>query len=299
LELAGRNSLPVWKSRAGARLAKFRGKSIVEGSQMSFLGLEGRTAIVTGGGSNIGRAVVLAFAAQGANVVIAELDGARGAEVAGETNALGKGKVENITTDVTDWGSVQAMVSQALGRFGQVDILVNVVGWVRDDLFVKKPREDWEKEIARNFWSDINCTRAVLDHMIERRYGKIISISSDAARVGQLREAVYSGCKGAVISMTKSLARELGRYGITVNAVCPGVVIPASKDVVTSESMWTDDMMKIFGTPEALEKIAKSIPLGRLGKADDIANAVLFLASDRASFITGQTISIDGGYTMA
>ena len=265
---------------------------------MDFLGLKGKTAIVTGGGSNIGRGIVLAFAVQGANVVIAELDEAQGAKVAREANAPGKGKVENIRTDVTDWDSVQTMVKQTLNRFGQVDILVNVVGWVRDDLFVKKPREDWEKEIARNFWSDINCTRAVLDHMIERKYGKIISIGSDAARVGQLREVVYSGCKGALISMTKSLARELGRYGINVNVVCPGVVVPASKDFTTSESMWTDDMMKTFGTPEALEKIAKGIPLGRLGTPDDIANAVLFLASDRASFITGQTISVDGGYTM-
>ncbi|HEU65225.1 MAG TPA: glucose 1-dehydrogenase [Chloroflexi bacterium] len=265
---------------------------------MDFLGLKDKTAIVTGGGSNIGRGIVLALAEQGTNVVIAELDEAQGARVAREAAALGKGKVENIRTDVTDWYSVQAMVKQTLDKFGWVDILVNVVGWVRDDLFVKKPREDWEKEIARNFWSDINCTRAVLDHMIERRYGKVISISSDAARVGQGREVVYSGCKGAVISMAKSLARELGRYGINVNVICPGVVVPASKEITTSESMWTDDMMKLFGTPEALEKIAKGIPLGRLGTPDDIANAVLFLASERSNFITGQTISVDGGYTM-
>jgi 2-hydroxycyclohexanecarboxyl-CoA dehydrogenase len=296
LELAGRNSFPVWKSRAGARLVRF--KTGKKRSGMDFLGLGGKTAIVTGGGSNIGRGIVLAFAGQGTNVAIAELDEAQGAKVASEANALGRGKVENIRTDVTDWDSVQAMVKKTLGDFGQVDILVNVVGWVRDDLFVKKPREDWKKEIDRNFWSDINCTRAVLDHMIERKYGKIISIGSDAARVGQLREAVYSGCKGALISMTKSLARELGRYGINVNVICPGVVVPASKDVTTSESMWTEDMMRVFGTPEALEKIAKGIPLGRLGTPDDIASAVLFLASDRASFITGQTISVDGGYTM-
>lgn len=266
---------------------------------MDFLGLEGKTAIVTGGGSNIGRGIVIAFAKQGTNVAIAELDEAQGAKVAEEANAIGKGKIENIRTDVTDWEAVQAMVKETLDQFGQLDILVNVVGWVRDDLFVRKSREDWEKEIARNFWSDINCTRAVLDHMIERKYGKIISIGSDAARVGQLREAVYSGCKGALISMTKSLARELGRYGINVNVVCPGVVIPESRDATTSESMWTDDMMKIFSTPEALDKIAKGIPLGRLGTPDDIANAVLFLSSDRANFITGQTISVDGGYTMA
>src|SRR4030042_722421 len=178
---------------------------------MSFLGLEGKTAIVTGGGSNIGRGIVLAFAEQGANVTIAELDEAQGAKVAEEANAPGKGKVENIRTDVTDWDSVQATVKQTLDKFGRVDILVNVVGWVRDDLFVRKPREDWEKEIARNFWSDINFTRAVLDHMIGRKYGTIISIGSDAARVGQLREAVYSGCKGAVISLPKLLRRALGR----------------------------------------------------------------------------------------
>jgi 2-hydroxycyclohexanecarboxyl-CoA dehydrogenase len=266
---------------------------------MDFLGLEGKTAIVTGGGSNIGRAIVMAFAGQGANVAIAELDEAQGTKVAGEASALRKGRVENIKTDVTDWEAVQAMVKRTLDSFGRVDILVNVVGWVKDDLFVKKPREDWEKEIARNLWSDINCTRAVLDHMMERKYGRIISIGSDAARVGQLREAVYSGCKGALISMTKSLARELGRYGVTVNVVCPGVVVPSSKDVTTSESMWTDEMLKIFGTAEAQEKIAKGIPLGRVGTADDIANTVVFLASDRAGFITGQTISVDGGYTMA
>jgi 2-hydroxycyclohexanecarboxyl-CoA dehydrogenase len=296
LELAGGDGFPVWRSRAGARLTRF--KQMEKDSRLDFLGLAGKTAIVTGGGSNIGRGIVLAFAEQGTNVAIAELDEAQGAKVAGEANALGKCKAENIRTDATDWDSVQAMVKQTLDRFGQIDILVNVVGWVRDDLFVNKPREDWEKEIARNFWSDINCTRVVLDHMIERKYGKIISIGSDAARVGQLREAVYSGCKGALISMTKSLARELGRYGITVNVVCPGVVVPASKDVTTSESMWTDDMMRVFGTPEALEKIARGIPLGRLGTPDDIANAVLFLASDRANFITGQTVSVDGGYAM-
>jgi 2-hydroxycyclohexanecarboxyl-CoA dehydrogenase len=285
------------ESRGGARLTEFR--TATESLRMDFLALEGKTAIVTGGGSNIGRGIVLALAGQGTNVAVAELDEAQGARVAGEAGALHRGKVENMSTDVTDWDSVQAMVKHTLDRFGQVDILVNVVGWVRDDFFVNKPREEWEKEIARNLWSDINCTRAVLDHMMERKYGRIISIGSDAARVGQLREAVYSGCKGALISMTKSLARELGRYGITVNVVCPGVVVPAGRDVTASESMWTDDMLKIFGTPEAQEKIAKGIPLGRVGTADDIANAVLFLASDRANFITGQTMSVDGGYTMA
>jgi len=262
------------------------------------LGLESRVAIVTGGGSNIGRGIVLGFAREEASIVIAEIDKTQGQKVTSEANALDTGKAVFVETDVTDCDSVQAMVKQTLEEFGRIDILVNVVGWVKDELFIKKPRDEWEKEIARNFWSDINCIRAVLDHMIERKYGKIISISSDAARVGQLREVVYSGCKGGIISMSRSLARELSRYGINVNVVCPGVTIPESKEVTSSESIWTEDMMKVFATPEAQDKIAKGIPLGRLGTPEDIANTVLFLASDRASFITGQVISVSGGYTM-
>lgn len=265
---------------------------------MSFLGLEGKTAIVTGGGSNIGRGIVLAFVREGVNVVNAEIVESQGEKVVEEANSLGGGKAVFTKTDVTDWDSVQAVTKETLEKFGKIDILVNNVGWVRDDWFVNKPREEWEKEMARNFWSDINCIRAVLEHMIERNYGRIIGISSDAARIGQVREVVYSGCKGAVIAMTKSLAREIARHGITVNAICPGITIPESMEVISAESFWTEDMMKVFGTAEAQEKVVKGIPLGRLGTPEDIANAVLFLASDRASFITGQVLSVDGGYVM-
>jgi len=265
---------------------------------MGFLGLEGKTAIVTGGGSNIGRGIILGFVTEGANVVNAEIVEAQGEGVVKEANVLGGGKAVFIKTDVTDWDSVQAMVKQTLDAFGKIDILVNCVGWLADKLFVEKPRAEWEKEIARNFWGDINCTRAVLDSMIQRKYGRIIMISSDAGRIGQLREVVYSGCKGGVIAMSKSLAREVGRYGITVNSICPGVTVPGKKEFVTSESMWTDEMMSLFGAPEAVEKVIRGIPLRRLGTAEDVANAVLFLSSDRASFITGQTISVDGGYAM-
>jgi Dehydrogenases with different specificities (related to short-chain alcohol dehydrogenases) len=264
---------------------------------MSFLGLEGKTAIVTGGGSNIGRGIVLGFAEQGANVAIAELDETQGGKVAKEANALGKGKIEYIKTDVTDWDSVQAMVKQTLAKLGQIDILVNVVGWVMDRLFIEKPRDEWEKEVQRNFWSDINCIRAVVDHMIERKYGKIVSIGSDAGRMGEFREAVYAGCKGGVIAMSKSLARELGRYGININVICPGLTVPENMDAVSKESLWTKESLDIF-TPEAQERAAKAYPLRRLGKPSDVANAVLFLASDRAGYITGQTLSVSGGYTM-
>ena len=264
---------------------------------MDFLGLEGKVAIVTGGGSNIGRGLVLALAEQGANVAIAELDEDQGARVVKEADALGRGKTEYIKTDVTDWGSVQAMVKQTLDKFGQIDILVNVVGWVMDRLFIEKPREEWEKEINRNFWSGINCIRAVVEHMIERKYGKIISLGSDAGRTGEFREAVYAGCKGGVIAMSKSLAKELGRYGINVNVVCPALTIPESMDVVSKESMWSKELYDLF-TPEVQARAVKAYPLRRLGKPSDIANAVLFFASDRSNYITGQTLSVDGGYTM-
>jgi len=266
---------------------------------MNFLELVGKTAIVTGGGSNIGRGVVLALVREGANVVNAEIVEAQGEKVVAEANSLGGGEAVFIKTDVTDWDSAQVMTRKALEKFGQIDILLNNVGWVRDDWFLNKPREEWEKEIARNIWGDINCCRAVLAHMVERKYGRIINISSDAARIGQVREVVYSGAKGAVLAMTRSLAREVARYGITVNAICPGVTIPQSNDVASSESMWTKDMMNVFGVAEAQERVARGIPLGRLGTPEDVANAVLFLASDRASFITGQTLSVDGGYVMA
>ncbi len=260
------------------------------------LNLAGRTVIVTGGGSNIGRGIVLAFAKEGPNVVIADIDEVQGQKVAKEANALG-GKAIVIKTDVTDVDSVAAMVKRTLEQFGKIDILVNNVGWGMDRLFIEKPRAEWEKEVNINFWGVINCTRAVLDHMIERKYGKIISISSDAGRMGEYREAVYAGCKGGIIAMSKALARELGRYGINVNVVCPGMTLPESPEHAGELSMWKSPMAQ-FLTPEVQEKAAKAYPLRRLGKPQDVAKLVVFLASDAASFITGQTISVSGGYTM-
>lgn len=260
------------------------------------LNLAGKTVIVTGGGSNIGRGIVLAFAKEKSNVVIADIDEAQGQRVAREANALG-GKAIAVKTDVSDVDSVTIMVKKTLGEFGEIDILVNNVGWTIDRLFIDKPRAEWEKEVDINFWGVINCTRAVLDHMIERKYGKIISIGSDAGRMGEYREAIYAGCKGGIIALSKSLARELGRYGINVNVVCPGATVPENPEDTGELSMWKGEMAQIF-TPEVQEKAARAYPLRRLGKPEDVANAIVFLASDAASFITGQTISVSGGYTM-
>jgi len=260
------------------------------------LGLAGKTVIITGGGSNIGRAISLAFAAENSNIVIADLDESQAQKVAQEAKALGSGQVVIIKTDVTNNDQVEAMVKKTIDDLGTVDVLVNNVGWTIDRLFLEKSREEWEREIQLNFWSDINCIRAVLPHMVEKKVGSIVSLGSDAGRMGEYREAVYGGCKGAVITMSKALAREVGRYGIRLNVVCPGLT-PGDPEEIGDGSLWTGEIGKTF-TPEAKERAAKAYPLRKLGKPHEVANAVVFLASDAASHITGQTLSVSGGYTM-
>jgi len=265
------------------------------------LGLKGKTVIVTGGGSNIGRAIFLTYAREGANLVNAEIDEKMGQKAVDEANALKAGsKAIYIKTDVTNPDSCQAMVQKTIGEFGQIHVLNNVVGWTFDRLFIEKPRKEWEKEIALNLWSVINCTRAVVDHMMEKKYGKIVNMGSDAGRIGEFREAVYGACKGGVIALSKALARELGRYNININVVCPGMTIPASTEEAGELSMFGPGGFGrgIFDNPEMKEKLKASYPLRRLCTAQEVANAVVFLASDAASFITGQTLSVSGGYTM-
>ena len=188
------------------------------------------------------------------------------------------------------------MVEQSIAEFGSVDVLVNNVGWTIDRLFMEKPREEHEKEVQVNLWSPINCIHAVLPHMIEREAGAVVSISSDAGRMGEYREAVYSACKGGVIALSKAIARETGRYGLRLNVVCPGLIVPPTEEDISSESMW-NQMRDIF-TDDVLERVRRAYILRRMGTAQEIANAVVFLASDAASFITGQTLSVSGGYTM-
>lgn len=257
------------------------------------LGLSGKVVVVTGGASNLGRAITLGFAGEGARVVIADIDEAQARKVAGEAPS---GTIVPRRTDVTDWDSVTSTVDFVKGSMGAIDVLVNCAGWTIDRLFLEKPREEWEREIAIDMWGFINCTRAVLDGMVERRYGRIVSIGSDAGRMGEWREAVYSGTKAGVIAMSKAIAREVGKYGITLNVVCPGLT-PGTPDTSGTESMWSGDQAAKF-TPEVLEKAAKAYPLRRIGTPEDVVPAVLLLASDRASYITGQTLSVSGGYTM-
>ena len=263
------------------------------------LGLSGKIAIVTGGGSNIGRGISLTFAKEGASVVIAELDTDQGNKVAREITASG-GKAEVIGTDVTNNDSVQNMVKTVVDKYGRVDILVNNVGWDNPMPWIDQERAEWEKIMNINFWGMLNCTRAVADTMISQKYGKIVSIGSDAGRVGEFREAVYSGAKAGVISMSKALAKELGKFNININVVCPGLTLHENPDDIGKYSMHVDHIPgRPDWTPEKKEQVAKSFyPLRRLGKPQDLANAVVFMASDNASFITGQTLSVSGGYSM-
>jgi 2-hydroxycyclohexanecarboxyl-CoA dehydrogenase len=261
------------------------------------LKLTGKTVIVTGGGSNIGRAIALAFARERVNLVLAEIDEGQGQKVGAEAEALGA-KTLMVRTDVTRWPEVQGMVRAAEERFGRVDVLVNNVGWTRDALFMEKTREEWEKEIQLNLWGMINCTRAVLDGMVARKGGAIVSLGSDAGRIGEFREGVYGACKAGVIALSKSIAREVGKFGIRLNVVCPGMTMPASDEEIGGLSMWTAAENRAWMTDEMRARIGKAYPLRRVARPEDVTGAVLFLASEQAGFITGQTVSVSGGYTM-
>ncbi len=259
------------------------------------LGLAGKNVLVMGGASNIGRAISLTFAGEKANVVVGDWDDQQAEKTASDITKLGvKGLA--VKTDVTSWDSVQDTVKKAIDELGSIDILVNNAGWAVDRLFTEKPRSEWEQEVAINYWGVINGIRAVLDHMIERKTGSIVSIGSDAGRMGEYREAVYAGCKGGVIALTKAVARENGRFGIRLNVVCPGLT-PGKLDDCGEKSLWRGEEADVF-TPEAQDRAKKGYPLRKLGTPQDIANSVVFIASERAGHVTGQTLSVSGGYTM-
>jgi NAD(P)-dependent dehydrogenase (short-subunit alcohol dehydrogenase family) len=261
------------------------------------LDLKNKSVIVTGGGSNIGRAIVLGFAAEAANITIGDVDVEQAEDTAALARKNGATACQVIKTDVTDLGQVRAMFGSALDKFGSVDVLVNNVGWDKLMFFTQTEPEFWRKIINVNFVGNLNCTKTALDIMIPKNAGSIVSISSDASRQGEPREAVYGGMKAAVNSFMKTVARENGRYGIRCNVVCPGVTIPQKPEDVGGTSMWTkiDDMF----TADQLEKVAKALPLRKIGRPEDIAGAVVFLSSAKAAgYITGQVLSVSGGYSM-
>ena len=261
------------------------------------LDLKTKSVVITGGGSNIGRAIVLGFAGEGANITIGDIDDRQAGATAELAKRAGAGDVQVVKTDVTDLAQVQAMFKAAVEKFGGVDVLVNNVGWDKLMFFTQTDPAFWQKIIQLNFVGNLNCTRTALDIMIPKNSGSIVSISSDASRQGEPREAVYGGMKAAINSFMKTVAKENGRYGIRCNVVCPGVTIPAKQDDVGSTSMWAD--INSMFTPDQLERVAKALPLKRVGNPEDIASAVLFLSSKKAAgYITGQVLSVSGGYSM-
>ena len=256
-------------------------------------GLAGASVIITGGASNIGRALVRGFAEEGAHVCIADIDVEQAEKVAAD---IGGDRVEVRHTDVTDPDSVQGTVEGVLATRGAIDVLVNCAGWTVDRKFTDKPRSEWEREVNIDFWGFVNFTRACLDSMIERGSGRVVSIGSDAGRIGEWREAVYSGAKAGVIATSKAIAKEVGRHGITLNVVCPGFT-PGRPEASGAESIWQGEQGAQFDD-EILAKVAKSYPVRRLGTPEDVVTPVLMFASQQASYITGQTLSVSGGYTM-
>ena len=251
--------------------------------------LKGKTAVVAGGGRGIGRSIALALAHEGAQVAVADLLVENAEAVKNEIKAMGVNALA-CQVDLTKRFEVERMVETVLGRFGQIDILVNSAGWDRLEPFIESNEDTWEKILAINFKSVLFTTKAVLPHMISRGSGKIVNISSDAGRVGSSWEAVYSGAKGAVIAFSKTLAREVARYKINVNVVCPGLTDTPLLQAVRSQSAQTEKLV---------DAVIKATPFRRPAKPEEIAEAVLFLASSGADFMTGQTLSVSGGLTMA
>ncbi len=261
------------------------------------LGLKEKSVVVTGGGSNIGRAIVLGFAAEGAHITLGDIDVEQAGQVAAKARQEGAASVEVVSTDVTELAQVQALIGSAVERHGTVDVLVNNVGWDIPMFFTQTTPDFWDKVIKINYVGALNCTKTVLDVMIPKEKGSIVSISSDASRQGEPREAVYGGVKAAINSFMKTIARENGRFGIRCNAVCPGITIPETDEEVGESSMWVNK--DTMFSAEQLERAANAVPLRKIGKPQDVANAVLFLASDTvAGHVTGQILSVSGGYSM-
>ena len=243
-------------------------------------------AFVTGGAGAIGSAVCHRLAAQGRTVVVADLDASSVNEVA---RSLAGDAHRGVVLDVTDTEGVRCCVETIEAELGPIDVLVNVAGWDRFAPFVDTTPDFWDRVIDINYRGPLNTAHAVVPLMIARGRGRIVSVASDAARVGSSLETIYSGAKGAVIAFSKSLAREVARYGITVNVVCPG---PTDTPLIRS-------MAEDLGSGDRfVEALKKAIPMRRLAVPDDIAPAIAFLASDDAAFITGQTLSVSGGLTM-
>ena len=251
--------------------------------------MSARVAIVTGGGSGIGRAICRALADDDRLVAAADLD-LDGATATAEQVVDTGGRAIGIEMDVTSNDSVQQGCLQVIDELGPIEILVNCAGWDVLMPFLDTGEEFWDKIIEINLKGVLRTTHACLPSMVDGGWGRIVNIGSDAARVGSSLEAVYSGAKGGVISFTKTLAREMARKGVTANVVCPG---PTDTPLLAGIVEASDDGEKVIGA------MARAVPMKRVGQPEEVASAVVYLASEAAGFVTGQTLSVSGGLTMA
>jgi 3-oxoacyl-[acyl-carrier protein] reductase len=252
-------------------------------SKVDFCSMEGRVAVVTGGARGIGRAIVEKLASLGANVVIGDMLLELAEKTAKEISQVTNTKIIAVNVNVTESKSSSELIECAIKEFGKVDILVNNAGITRDMLILRMEEADWDAVLDVNLKGAFNCTKAVIRPMMKQRYGRIVNISSVSGQVGQAGQTNYSASKAGLIGFTKALAREVASRQITVNAVAPGF-IPTSL---------TNDL-----SDELKKSILTATPIGRMGKPEEIAAAVVFLASEEAAYITGQVLAVDGGMVM-
>ena len=250
--------------------------------------LSGSVAIVTGAGYGIGRATALALAKEGADLVVNDVASERVESVVGEVKALGRRAI-GATADVADPRQVEAMVKGALEAFGKIDILVNNAGGSHGDRggagknFYETTKEQWDLVIGTNLYGALNCTRAVIGHMMERKAGRIVNVASGAVFNPTPGFCVYTAAKGGILAFTRALAREVARKGIRVNCVAPGLILTGVSERLPKQT---------------LDKLAAVIPVGRAGQPEEVASVIVFLASDDASYVTGACISPSGGAVM-
>jgi 3-oxoacyl-[acyl-carrier protein] reductase len=246
------------------------------------LTLTGKVALVTGAAQGIGKAVALLLARNGADLIISDVNIEKAEETAKEIEGLGR-RAMATKVDVAKMDQVEKMVEAILAKFSQIDILVNNAGITRDRLILRMTEEDWDAVLNINLKGTFNCTKAVVRHMSKKKYGKIVSIASVVGEMGNAGQANYAASKAGVIALTKTIAREFAQRGINVNAIAPGYVETPMTDVL----------------PEKVkEELKRLIPMERLGKPEDVAEAVLFLVSEASGYITGQVLNVNGGIYM-